>query len=180
MFLKRRNTEYTCTRTHTHRRRKKMLSSEEKKCIYMSACAFLCLSTTIVTIVCLATSIRSIDENDVAVAFERLTMKYWDDGATFEGGRHLFAPQTRLFVFPRNIRSMEKTLECVTGDGLTATLVVSLQYRFQLESLVDVVRYLGGAGAAEEVVSKGFESAIYDACSSIAIIDFSFHDKYKE
>lgn len=131
----------------------------------------------IVTIALLVSCTFFVAYDEYAIAYNTYTMKI--DDAVLEEGRHLLAVGDELIKFPKPYQTIafkqnDNDVECQSRNGIAIEITFELQYRYQKETLHQVLREFGTADRSKQYYSLLAQTAFRNSCSEFVATDFYY------
>lgn len=124
----------------------------------------------IVMIALLALSIKDVDFDEVAVAYNKVSREF--NSEVLREGRHTVDPADELITFSNKVNTKHAKIECVSSNGLIVYLTVSTQFRVNSDQLFDALYDWKNQGGLFNFLDYPIEDATRDACAEFSGKDY--------
>jgi len=121
----------------------------------------------------MSVSFKTLANDEIGIRYNHVS-RVMDKSKVYEQGRYALNPGETFFKFKRTFVTLsEPNLECLSLDGLTATLSVTFQYRLVKDQLINFFLMYGKD--YENTIRLLAVTATINACGNWTSEDFFYH-----
>lgn len=133
-----------------------------RRAIGCTICTAVGICGVIITIALLALSINDVDENQMAIPYDKVSRSV---GNVIEAGKHVLTPATKLFKYDRKFVGNDLDFDCYSKDSLLINLKISQQYRLRKDSLENLLFDFGGQNYVDDYIDTIVTDSVRDSCA---------------
>lgn len=130
----------------------------------------LALGAVIMGIVLWACSVKTVDSQENAIAYDAVWCKLQEQ--VLEEGMHGIPPFGQLIVWPAIYKTMNQQVSCNSLDGVEITVEMSFQYQPKSTALYELTRLYKDYDGYQKVLRWRARSAVRHACAKYTCQEF--------
>jgi len=116
-------------------------------------------------------SFEEVNHDEYGIHWRNVLHKL-DGNTPLEEGRHLLAPDSKIYFYPSKHVLSEDQYFCMTSDGVEIAITIAVQYVYSKQEIVPCFNEFGESDRSKSFVELTIVDAVRDACANVTAADF--------
>jgi len=121
-------------------------------------------------VILLPVSVKKVSHDEYGIRYDGLIKKV--HSKVYDEGKHIFTPQTEMFIFGRTIQKINVDLTCLSSNGIEMEIGVDIQYQIPKSQVFPIFEEFGEFGNLKRYLHLVADDSIRDSIGKFTAKSF--------